>query len=375
MTTWHSNGFRSPFRETKLKIMDNTNKGNNLPPQGHLGGPRRRRDNQIIVPGRVPSSSDDGLEQGSSAGSAPNLVTAAVSVGAEEDMETDSPRGEMIVESELSAARQSDPSCLPIVEDEEAKEKVAEKYPQDTLNKNSGSSCSTKEADLEKMNVEIPLEKDMRAISPTDSTTFGSIMAGVMRRVKRLPEETSSNDDIPLAIRSRTFLKRNQSEELNASSSDTSVNDDEASQSEREEEWNSASSLTMPRRDSVWLRSQRNKDIEEVDKSARKKRKIGNSPKTKEMKKEEDKSMAHKQTKLTCEDKFELVNRAGNLLADNLAGLGNSSYDLMTGCDLGAYALDVLDKLEKFRLTSQAFTKGTLQGALKRSYQKMEEII
>lgn len=47
----------------------------------------------------------------------------------------------------------------------------------------------------------------------------------------------------------------------------------------------------------------------------------------------------------------------------------------MPGYDLAAYAMDVLDHLEKSRQTSQAFTEGTLQGALKKGYQTLEKVI
>lgn len=55
--------------------------------------------------------------------------------------------------------------------------------------------------------------------------------------------------------------------------------------------------------------------------------------------------------------------------------LGDPNLDLMTGCDLGAYAEDLLNNLEKSHLTSQAFLKGFLQGKLKKGYEKLTKII
>lgn len=58
-----------------------------------------------------------------------------------------------------------------------------------------------------------------------------------------------------------------------------------------------------------------------------------------------------------------------------LERLGDPSLEMMTGCDLGAYAADLLNHLEKSRVTSRAFTKGTLQSELKKGYEKLGKVI
>lgn len=211
-------------------------------------------------------------------------------------------------------------------------------------------------------------------MSPVDSASSEILIAERRRQTKRLPEGSPSSEDIPLNERIRCTVRENNSDKSDTSS-DIAVNEEGANLSERDDEWNSASSSFKSQKTSIWLRSQGSKETKDLEKSSRKRRKIEESERKKKGTEKGKDLIASTQTKPTQEDKIELINRAGNLLDTRLEELGNPSYDLMSGCDLGAYAMDVLEELKKSRLTSQAFTKGTLQGALKKGYQKIEDII
>lgn len=123
----------------------------------------------------------------------------------------------------------------------------------------------------------------------------------------------------------------------------------------------------------MWLRSQETKKVQDPEVGARKKRKIDSSPIKKGTEKVKPSKISPKQSGTTQVDKLDLIKRVGDSLNaswDRLEKMGDPALELMHGYDLGAYAMEVLDELEKSRQTSQAFTKGTLQGALKRGYQK-----